>query len=1266
MFRRGLLTLILALGAAGALPAQDAAKDDEMVFVQRLRERGYADLALNYLETRLAKNPKYATDVPIEIALTRAAQARAEPDSAKRVSLYEQARADLTAFLAKNASHPRASAVRLETARIAGEQGRTQLARAMSLPDGDDNQNAELNRAIQLLDTAAKVIEAVAAELKADKDKNENEFERGLLLVSQGRAYLALSKVDKKLQTKLEDESRKALKAAIPLLEALSDKVKEGDPLRGRALAWWGRALSLDAAQPNVVSKKLAEAQQAAVEAKDALALRLIGYFDMLQTFESEQEPKKDEVVVLMRKGETWLRTYPFFRNTPEGAGVQYILARMYFRTGAEATGMARNEAWARARVLIRDLESTDNEFVALASQIKVDILGAQKAFERPITSLTNFDDLYMRALYEHHQLNKDSKKFDTPEKRKAQQQLIVNTLKSSLERAKSEANQKRPVPDGDLGSAYYLLTGYYLTLEDYAETAKVGEDFIRKFPRQRHANTVAMFTARALSEVIKKGAGEDFDVMTEERERLFDLGRFMVERWPGDKAGQFGSYLVALHLIKKPLEADKAQKPLPDGLNDKTKKLIEGLEESILDERPAAEIARKQNEIFGTLKPAQVETLKARLVEVSGLVGTRKAAVKKREDDALKIAGDVARLHIGMERAKKQRFIESVLFLQEIKSDFPNYILAQYQLALAALQLDGDDAERAKLNRPGVLESENAEREKQQQKALDLVPDDKRGWHLQEVALEVWKQRQADRGKNKPVFKSVAIDALRRIPYTIDVTDPETTTYMLRGKCRLGFLFYAVREYGQMEEISKTLLPELPKLESIPEEERNTFRLQLNSIRLYGAYGKADDLYRAGKYAETVKVLEPVIKDIKEGKYAELADNQQLMSSILGMGLRSNLLINQLAAGREVFKLWTDLERERIKVKLQGDKVKLAEGVKKLEDKADKTDEEKTTLEQQKKQVAALEAQLTEAGLNEAVEGHRVNVLQQTFAVVKRQLDEMRKKKETDKLNQTISAFRALLSDQKGDEAKLSPEMRLLLAQCYLSLNSFPEASKLLEKAPEVNPKDEPAKLSKAKLAQALRLRAMRLQALEETDATARQQKLLEVEKELLKLKVPTEDDMKKGQPGWGALDVNVLKEEILLYIDMKAWGAATNRSNTLLQKLGKQLGAGGAIKDHYFETAYHYAFAFLNSALDPKLDAMKRKNFLERVAKFITNLVANQPSLGGEEHKERFTSFLNALINAPESLGFDAMQSGHLKEFLATPPGQELANSLKKLKGQ
>src|SRR5205823_7902811 len=140
-------------------------------------------------------------------------------------------------------------------------------------------------------------IETVTADLKTDKQKNESEFERGQLLVNQGRADLAWSRFlnrkessaeDKKKATKLEDEARVVLKDAISLLEGLADKVAEADPLKPRARVWCARAMSLNADTPANVTRKLRAAAEEADKARDIVALRQVYYFNMLQLFESE------------------------------------------------------------------------------------------------------------------------------------------------------------------------------------------------------------------------------------------------------------------------------------------------------------------------------------------------------------------------------------------------------------------------------------------------------------------------------------------------------------------------------------------------------------------------------------------------------------------------------------------------------------------------------------------------------------------------------------------------------------------------------------------------------------------------------------------------------------------------------------------------------------------------------------------------------------------------------------------------------------------
>ncbi len=95
--KRGFLLLSALLALAAVAPAaEDASIQDDMRFVQELRSQGRSDLALEYLQ-RLAKNPspELAKELPLEMAMTRLEAANDEPDSGKRLNLYNESREEL-------------------------------------------------------------------------------------------------------------------------------------------------------------------------------------------------------------------------------------------------------------------------------------------------------------------------------------------------------------------------------------------------------------------------------------------------------------------------------------------------------------------------------------------------------------------------------------------------------------------------------------------------------------------------------------------------------------------------------------------------------------------------------------------------------------------------------------------------------------------------------------------------------------------------------------------------------------------------------------------------------------------------------------------------------------------------------------------------------------------------------------------------------------------------------------------------------------------
>src|SRR5256885_1727820 len=131
-FRFVFLVGSVLLAAGGPAAAQETDVQEEMRFVEALRRGGNKDLALEYLQ-RLARtgSPELKKELPLEIARTQLAMAADEPDSSKRLMLYDQVLADFRKFLAENPGHFRTAEVNAEIAQVTRLKGKTQLSRAL-------------------------------------------------------------------------------------------------------------------------------------------------------------------------------------------------------------------------------------------------------------------------------------------------------------------------------------------------------------------------------------------------------------------------------------------------------------------------------------------------------------------------------------------------------------------------------------------------------------------------------------------------------------------------------------------------------------------------------------------------------------------------------------------------------------------------------------------------------------------------------------------------------------------------------------------------------------------------------------------------------------------------------------------------------------------------------------------------------------------------------------------------------------------------------
>src|SRR5262249_6178018 len=153
---------------------------------------------------------------------------------AKRLALFDKARAEFQDFLAKNAGSPRAGEARFQIAQIAVSQAKTQLTRALAVAEDDDaGRKAEFLKARARCDEAANELAAAVAAVNTDQIKARAELELGQLHVARASTYHDYEK------SKASYDARAAALAdALNPFEKLANRLDNKDPLQGVATAW--------------------------------------------------------------------------------------------------------------------------------------------------------------------------------------------------------------------------------------------------------------------------------------------------------------------------------------------------------------------------------------------------------------------------------------------------------------------------------------------------------------------------------------------------------------------------------------------------------------------------------------------------------------------------------------------------------------------------------------------------------------------------------------------------------------------------------------------------------------------------------------------------------------------------------------------------------------------------------------------------------------------------------------------------------------------
>jgi hypothetical protein len=570
------LAWAVLLCTAAFAPAQpEPAYQAELRFVRELRARHYNDLALQYLE-RLARDapPELARELPLEAAKTRLEAASDEPDTGKRVALYEEAGREFERFLADpaNAGHPRRSEAALEVARAKNLRARALLGRAL-VQDTPEAQEAESLKARAALAEAGQEVRKAAASVDAqlaalaepktpaeraqkrrlEADRLEAELQVGLNHFDQAQTYP---------KTSAQDAVLKARAARVTEASKVLEKLMDRDatsPTCWVARAWLGRCYD-ENGEPNKARTRYAEILSSSGPPAEA-GKRLARYFNLLVLHDSPtaEEKRDNKYLGLVVEGATaWLAAYPAYARTPEGAGVHFLLGQALFERSHDPKLVAAKAPLLRdARRHLREAEQTDNEYTDRARRLKIAVIGEQQGgFKGPAAGLNSFEDCYVRAQYEALMLGEDAKTEKDPAKAEEQRKKRVATLIEALQRGLGLPDGKPDPrkPSAEVNNARAMLAFYCLGAGRYAEAAKAGEDFARADPRSGQAAMAATYALQAYGQLLAKREREQApeEEQNSERERMLALARYMKERWPRELPGDLARHDLGLHLLRE------------------------------------------------------------------------------------------------------------------------------------------------------------------------------------------------------------------------------------------------------------------------------------------------------------------------------------------------------------------------------------------------------------------------------------------------------------------------------------------------------------------------------------------------------------------------------------------------------------------------------------------------------------------------------------------------------------------------------------------
>ncbi|WP_428305632.1 hypothetical protein [Lacipirellula sp.] len=546
------VSLWACLGVASLHAANHAAygADSNAAFLKALRDRGWDDTAVEYLEWVEASplaTPEFTGNLAFQRASSLVSQARQSRDRSERERLLNQAASDFEAFAAKQEDPTLAIDALRQAANIYAEQALVAIAESRQLSaDASAERDALVAKAgtlfgkatadvKQVVDVTTKEIAALpkAAEIQSDpaaKAKRDQLRDRQVeaRFLEARLAFEGAATLDRD-----SAEFAKQLNAASKQFGELIEEYRNS--LVGMSSRFYQGRCAQDLGEYEKALSCYEDITRG--DGTSAEARRLTARAHRYRTETLLELGKTDDAI---KRSDEWLRqSPPAERQQPEWIEAGYRLAdalQAKIAEGKLSDGDAKKME-AHARSLVREAATRPNEFrqqaqVAMATGSAGGPNGADaKTFEEAFTAGKAAIDLWNSANLAAKQAREGNP--DAAGDLLEQAATNRNEARRMLEKAVALADAETPTDQ--LNTVRYFLSVLYWEEKQYQEAAVLAEFLVMRYPESDYAASAAKVALAAYEALAleAKSAGSQADAVSYEALKLIQLAEVVATRWP-------------------------------------------------------------------------------------------------------------------------------------------------------------------------------------------------------------------------------------------------------------------------------------------------------------------------------------------------------------------------------------------------------------------------------------------------------------------------------------------------------------------------------------------------------------------------------------------------------------------------------------------------------------------------------------------------------------------------------------------------------------